>query len=455
MHPSSLKMGGDGLATVDLSVAKTLPTLPKDRACVAPEERSGQPGNARSSVFSIGAILYELLTGESVGPGMRRPSQLSTEVNDTVENILSKALVSDPAHRPDDINALAAALHSVRPSASIAPPSADVSHLDADGDFEVDVRLSMVPPAPPVPKAAIPRAAPLPDFSNMRVVQGPASRQAPSSDAVSQLGDLKNRLESDQRPRYVVIADGMDHGPFNGIELLQQIASNTFKEDDVLRDTFANESRAIKDWPEFAPFAEQARLNREVKAEKQAIERVIVEEKKSTTNKALLGGGAIAFLLVPATLWFIHSRTSKETKITTDDPNAISVDVDGGVSSGSIKGGKGRLLSAGGVPQIPAGLSCEAAQSRYIEEMKLDGKQPDLKAGDFGKVLNNGSYLSACGVPDSTKVNICAAIQFGRAVGVTVSLNPPNPGIAGCVAGKVRGMSFPSNPGLDVTHTTF
>jgi len=33
---------------------------------------------------------------------------------------------------------------------------------------------------------------------------------------------------------------------------------------------------------EFAPFAEHAKLNREVKAEKAAIERVVVEESRST-----------------------------------------------------------------------------------------------------------------------------------------------------------------------------
>jgi hypothetical protein len=58
-------------------------------------------------------------------------------------------------------------------------------------------------------------------------------------------------------------------------------------------------------------------------------------------------------------------------------------------------------------------------------------------------------------VPSSTKVNICAAIQNGRAVGVTVSMDPPNPGAVSCVAGRVRGLSFPANPKLDVTTTSF
>src|SRR6185436_12506396 len=73
VHPSTLKFHGGTIDVVD-ERAHTPPTLPRDRACLAPEERKGAEGDARASVFTIGAILYELLTGASVGPGMRRPS---------------------------------------------------------------------------------------------------------------------------------------------------------------------------------------------------------------------------------------------------------------------------------------------------------------------------------------------------------------------------------------------
>jgi hypothetical protein len=52
-------------------------------------------------------------------------------------------------------------------------------------------------------------------------------------------------------------------------------------------------------------------------------------------------------------------------------------------------------------------------------------------------------------------ITVCAAIQNGRAVGVTVSTRPSDPKVAGCIAGAIRGLSFPSHPRLDVTTTTF
>src|SRR4051794_33196368 len=152
VHPSTLRYAREaGGAEVAEERAHIAPTLPRDRACLAPEERRGAEGDARASVFTIGAILYELLTSASVGPGMRRPGDIVENLPPELEQILGKALVADPKHRPGDLGALAQALHHVAPSASIAPPPADESHLDQDEDFEVDVRLSMIPPneAPP------------------------------------------------------------------------------------------------------------------------------------------------------------------------------------------------------------------------------------------------------------------------------------------------------------------
>ena len=70
----------------------------------------------------------------------------------------------------------------------------------------------------------------------------------------------------------------MDHGPFNAVELLQQIGSHAFVSRHILRDTFSSDERPIEEWEEFAPFAEQSKLNREIVAEKKAIEQVVVAE---------------------------------------------------------------------------------------------------------------------------------------------------------------------------------
>jgi hypothetical protein len=461
VHPSSIVLAGGLYPQVSPEVSRMPPSVARDRSCLAPEAKHGQPGDARASVFSVGAILYELLTGEVVGPGMRRPTQVLPGLHAGVEVILGKALVTDRAHRPDDIGALAQALHHLAPSTTVPPPPADESRLDQGADFQVDVSLSMMPPVqagayPPVVRAAAPAATnSAPDPYAMAVVEAPRP-QFRADDPTTRLADLKARLESDPRPRYVVIKDGMDHGPFNAVELLQQIGSHAFMAEHVLRDTFSGDELPIEEWEEFAPFAEHSKLNREIVAEKKAIEQVVVAEAKDNRAKTIFGIAALAVLLGAGAFWYIKVRGARNDAINVEGDNGITVDSDGNIKGQGKKPGS-RVGTVGGIPILAGGMSCEQARARYVEEINVGGPkgQADLTANQFGSVLNNGSYITGCGTPGSMHVNVCAAVQNGRAVGVTVTTEPPNAGISGCISNAVRRMNFPSNPKLDIATTRF
>ncbi len=447
VHPSSIVRGQNNRYQISLDLGQQLPVSPRDRACLAPEERGGGTGNARASVYAMGALLYELLTGEIVGPGMRRPSELAAGIPAMVEEILGKALVADPTHRPDDLLALAQALHHMAPTASGPPPPADESHLDGDAGFTVDVSMSMLPP--------VPRNKSVSPFE-MQVVE---SRKKPviRDERVHELSAVKAQLESDPRPRYVVVKGGMDHGPFSAVELLQQIATHNFVDGDILRDSLSNDERPIREWEQFAPFAEQARLHRDIKAEKAALERTVVNEQRSTRGKAFFGILAVGAVLAIATIWFIKARGKKSDNVAVHGDTAVNIEMDGALKGGKKEGGGARVLgSQGGFPMLAGGQSCESAQGAYVEEMKIGQHgQADITAGQYGAILNSGSYFSGCGVPDSMSINICAAVQNGRAVGVSVTTSPPNGRVAACINSSVRRLNFPAHPKLDVTRTTF
>jgi hypothetical protein len=53
------------------------------------------------------------------------------------------------------------------------------------------------------------------------------------------------------------------------------------------------------------------------------------------------------------------------------------------------------------------------------------------------------------------KVTVRVAVKMGRAVGVTVSTNPPSGGVAACVDRSVRGLQWPVSPKTDFVTTSY
>jgi hypothetical protein len=101
--------------------------------------------------------------------------------------------------------------------------------------------------------------------------------------------------------------------------------------------------------------------------------------------------------------------------------------------------------------------TCEKAQDDHaLTDAALnEGGPPDLSADHYGEILNRGSYLDACSVGRGSDVRLCAAVINGRAVGVTVDLEPHDQRIVNCLVEIVRDMAFPSHPRMDVTRTRF
>ena len=465
VHPSCVAPGEDGLARLVPHLA-VVPTYPRDRACVAPElQRTLEPGDGRASVFAIGAMLYEMVTGSSIGPGMRRPREIDPNLPESLELLLSKALVGDPSHRPDDLGALASAMHHLAPMKSIHPPDVDEHNLDTAGGQAVDVRLSIIPPIrsePPPP--SLPRVpgggAGAPSGDPLGQVIVPQARMSGPSVA-QQLATLKARLEADPRPRFVVNKQRMDHGPFNAVELLQQIASNTFHGTDELRDELSGQARPIEEWEEFAPFAKHAKMARDIQTEKKEVARVEKAEVKSGVAKVVVAVLLIAAVVGGAAVWFLKVRGSRSDEVAVEDEGALDLDIDGGIKSGAGRrrgaGGRGAGGGGGGGGGFVGGGSYEAALAANNEQITIGGGGggPDLTNAQLGGPLKNATFLGACGAPDSMKVIVKVAVKMGRAVGVSVYTTPPNGAVSSCIAGHVRGLSWPANAKMDFVTTTY
>jgi hypothetical protein len=113
-------------------------------------------------------------------------------------------------------------------------------------------------------------------------------------------------------------------------------------------------------------------------------------------------------------------------------------------------------------PTTGGGPSCETALVDYVVELGVDplvASREEVEAkysdGELAAVLNDGSYLRGCGVSDRERLQICAAVRDGRALGVTVCMGSDRREAAECVAEAVRGRKFRKQDRLDLIQTTF
>lgn len=466
LHPSSITETSDGRLTLAREKATLLPSDPRDRACLPPETQPGQLNDARGNVYAVGAILYELVTGESVGRNMRRPSEIVPGLPKELETVLAVSLIIDAERRPDDLRALAQSIKEiVHTSSGVSvvsqPHRAPVISYHSQ-PIPIDVSMSLLPPEPVPPAAAVPAEAMATAVNGYGVVALPAaadragSAQAAQAAQAAHFAELKSQLESDPRPRYFVHKGGMDHGPFTAVELVRHIDAQGFMEDDRLIDSLDGRHAPIREWPQFAQFAEHAKRTRELAQRQKQIVKVAAQEKTSSRGKTVIGLLVLVAILGGAGAWYSATSGERNDRVEMLADEATNVETESSLSVKGKKKVRRKSSGAGGIPTVSSGQSCEAAMDSYNEEKSMGEQgQADLTQGQYGRVLNGGGYFSHCGVPNSMSVNICAAVQNGRAVGVTVSTQPSDPKKVACITSAVRGLSFPSHPKLDVTRTRF
>lgn len=135
---------------------------------MSPEQASGGEVDARSDLFSLGVLLYEMLTGRSPFLGahaldtLKRvltvhpppPSGLRPEVPPALDSLVQELLTKDPARRPRSAHAVALALEEIARQPAAAGLAAPVGLPERISEL---LTGETPPVAASVPAAAVPR----------------------------------------------------------------------------------------------------------------------------------------------------------------------------------------------------------------------------------------------------------------------------------------------------------
>ncbi len=168
----------------------------KPRTYLAPEQAKGAPADARSDVYAIGAILYEMVTGapphvgtssngRSSGGLPQSPRMFRPEIPVELERLVLATLDPDPQKRPATLAALEDALRTVEnaPGASVGRigPAASSQAIERrqvrrQAALRVLDELSTVSPSP---SRSDPPAADEPSFVPVPVPPEPEEPPAP------------------------------------------------------------------------------------------------------------------------------------------------------------------------------------------------------------------------------------------------------------------------------------
>jgi hypothetical protein len=170
-----IKLCDFGIAKAASKVSTTMSGALKGKLqYMSPEQAWGKRVDRRSDIFSLGSVLYEMLTGaplfegdtdmsvlESVRGGeVASPTSRGVEVPKRVDQILLKALAKNPQERYQNASELEKDLHAVLYTYQPAPGPADLAIYmhrlleapqasDEEIDAAFDAARDMVRPAPP------------------------------------------------------------------------------------------------------------------------------------------------------------------------------------------------------------------------------------------------------------------------------------------------------------------
>jgi hypothetical protein len=440
---------------------------------VAPElAATPQGADRRADIFSVGALLYELLTGREPSAGCPPVSKLRPDVPREFDKVVERCMRQRPEDRYQDATELKAALlHAVeaKPAptqAAAASPAAaaPAKRVPFGGGLAAGTHpgVGSQPGRAPVPLGTIPGvgpagpapARPAPPISTQPGVAQAAAKAAglPEPAPPADLVD-----ENDER--WLVQKDRLDFGPYSLIEVRRRIENAEFLGDHFIVDQQTGMRRRIRDLPALRDFVREGEVRRE-QIRREAADTVHKKQERRrfgmlaliVVGVLALGGGTVAYVVV------YRQAPVNTTQITiADKGEGLDRDMKEMLAaiqiSSSIEEGKKRRRGGGRRVGGRAG-GAEGPDVINLGDVSKDGGDEQASPEDINNVMrSNFRSLAACMLearrrdPGLRKVDINFDVHGdGSARNIRVN-GSSGDALTGCIAGRMAGFRFPRYTG--------
>ncbi|MGZ3442109.1 MAG: protein kinase domain-containing protein, partial [Polyangia bacterium] len=493
LTPDSVMVNSAGrVKLTDFGLARTLKPLDNFRAQVAagtmaalaPEMMSSpDTADARADVYSVGVILFELLTGRTPADSFERPSVAAPGVPAAVDPVVEMCCKPSPDDRYPDAQALKDALQqalaadlagpNAQAAAAIAMPPGPRVQPAAPKQAMPMVNTPTPPPRPAVssaPKQPAPTPPPRPQapVASAPPPQQQQMAQASKRPSLEQAAvpksfnvDAALSAVDDTHERWLIQKDKLDFGPFAMKEVRSQIESGKIQGEHVIIDTENGQRQKVKDHPQLRQLVmeAEARLGEQQRLDQEARERSKFRG-RMVTIFALVGIAVLA--LGGGAFWYAKKHGAFETKVVKELVHDGEYDFMKGVEI-SMKvdppAPKPKRPSSG--HKSKSGKNGEFSDVTNLGDASEGGGDETLDQAVVQRVMTqNFKVLVGCIAEERRRNSSLHNVDMdfiikgtGQVSAVKVNGQTSSP-MASCMYGKMQSVAFPKFNG-NKTHASF